>query len=120
MCRVGALVRTDPQTGRRSSTFDFANARFAMTLWERYVTSASRDTALLIERLGDPAIAQAAGPASVAELAHIAFRLALSSLAIGAEDVGRLALAAERALDRASSLDATAWTALGQAIGTLG
>jgi chemotaxis protein histidine kinase CheA/ActR/RegA family two-component response regulator len=88
-----------------------------VTLWERYVASASRDAALLVEALGAGASADAD---RAAELAHVAFRLALSSLAIGAEDVGRLALAAERVLDRASSLDAGSWAALGQAIGTLG
>jgi chemotaxis protein histidine kinase CheA len=62
-----------------------------MTVWDRYVESASRDVELLA---GTPVEAQVA-----AGLAHVAFRIGLSSLLIGAEDVSRLALAAERALD---------------------
>ncbi len=62
-----------------------------VTLWDRYVEGAAHDAALLA--------AAAVDPAAAAGLAHVAFRLGLSSLLIGADDVADLALAAERALD---------------------
>ena len=64
-------------------------------LWNVYVAAAVVDAELLAEAEGGtpaPAVAAACG--------HVAFRLGLSSLLVGAEDVGRLALACERVLDR--------------------
>jgi len=78
------------------------------TLWEQFVASAGRDAAVLAE-------ATAPDP----RLGHVAFRIALSSLGIGAEPVGRLALAVERALDRANALDDDGRAALAAAIATL-
>ncbi|HEV7557454.1 MAG TPA: Hpt domain-containing protein, partial [Kofleriaceae bacterium] len=59
-------------------------------------------------------------PIRLAELAHIAFRLGLSSIAIGAEDVGKLALAAERVLDRTQTFVPGAWPVVSAAISDLG
>lgn len=61
------------------------------TLWDRYLEGAAHDAAVLAGTAVDPAAA--------AGLAHVAFRIGLSSLLIGADDVAELALAAERALD---------------------
>jgi chemotaxis protein histidine kinase CheA/ActR/RegA family two-component response regulator len=68
-----------------------------VTLWERYVASASHDVAQLVV-LGDPDELKT-DPAKIAGLAHVAFRLGLSSSLIGAADVALLAFAAEQALD---------------------
>ncbi len=62
-----------------------------MTVWDHYVEHASHD----VQILATTAV-EAAGASG---LAHVAFRLGLSSLLIGADDVAELALAAERALD---------------------
>jgi len=78
------------------------------SLWDQFVASAGRDALVL---------ADAAAPD--ARLGHVAFRIGLSALGIGAEPVGRLALAIERALDRAASLDENGNTALREAIATL-
>ena len=59
-----------------------------MTLWDRYVDGAVHDTALLLD-----------GFPGGAGLAHVAFRLGLSSLLIGAQEIGQLAFALERAID---------------------
>jgi len=78
------------------------------SLWDQFVASAGRDALVL---------ADATEPD--ARLGHVAFRIGLSSLGIGAEPVGRLALAIERALDRAASLDEHGKSALRDAIATL-
>jgi two-component system chemotaxis sensor kinase CheA len=77
------------------------------SLWDQFVASAGRDAITLAEGEPDP------------RLGHVAFRIGLSSLGIGAEPVGRLALAIERGLDRAQSLDTAGKTALREAIATL-
>jgi chemotaxis protein histidine kinase CheA/CheY-like chemotaxis protein len=78
-------------------------------LWDRFVASASADAARLAHARGD----------ELAALGHVAFRVGLSSLGIGAEAVGRLALAIERALDRLAALDEGGLAALADAIATL-
>jgi chemotaxis protein histidine kinase CheA/CheY-like chemotaxis protein len=81
------------------------------TLWERYVAGAGADAATL-------AAAEDAG--QLARLGQLAFRIGLSSLLLGVEDVGRLALAIERAIDRvAGERDTAAIADLGAAIATL-
>jgi len=77
-------------------------------LWQRFVAAGVVDTALLAEAAGKPA--------ELPALAHLAFRIGLSSLLIGAEEVGRLALAIERAIDREGGPGSPPLTA---AIGTL-
>ncbi len=78
-------------------------------LWDRFVASASADAARLARARGD----------ELAALGHVAFRIGLSSLGIGAEAVGRLALAIERAVDRTAALDEGGHAALAGAIATL-
>jgi two-component system chemotaxis sensor kinase CheA len=77
-------------------------------LWEQFVTAGVGDARLLAGALEDPG--------QRASLAHVAFRLGLSCLLIGADDLGRLALAIERGLDS----DSTAWAPVAAAITTLG
>jgi two-component system chemotaxis sensor kinase CheA len=81
-------------------------------LWDRFVAAGVHDAALLVTATSD------GDPAQRASLAHVAFRLGLSSMLIGADDLGRLALSIERGLGR-ESLDAAAWEAVGGAIATL-
>ena len=80
-----------------------------MTLWDRYVDGAVHDTGLLRDGVvasGD----RAAG------LAHVAFRLGLSSILMGANELGHLAFAIERGLDgRTPAIE----PALREAIATL-
>ena len=61
-------------------------------LWEQFVAASARRDAAAAR--GD------ARPTASTGLGHVAFRIGLSSLGIGAEPVGQLALAIERALDR--------------------
>ncbi|MBA3462838.1 MAG: response regulator [Deltaproteobacteria bacterium] len=61
-------------------------------LWQRFVAAGVADTEVLADAVETPD--------QLAGLAHLAFRIGLSSLLIGAEEVGRLALAIEGALDR--------------------
>ncbi len=70
-------------------------------LWNRYVEAASGDVIALDE--GISALGEGAPGEQAATLAHRAFRVGLSSLLTGAEEVGRLALAMEQALDRVAS-----------------
>jgi two-component system chemotaxis sensor kinase CheA len=79
-----------------------------VSLWEDFIASAGRDALLLAD-----------AAALDARLGHLAFRIGLSSLGIGAEPVGRLALAIERALDRSAALDDAGTTALRDAVMTL-
>jgi two-component system chemotaxis sensor kinase CheA len=67
--------------------------------WERFVAAGVRDASAL--DLGVSALIAAAplDRPRLDALAEISFRLGLSSLLVGAEDVGRLALALERALE---------------------
>ncbi len=65
------------------------------TLWDQFVASAGADAARLAAATGDAA--------GLAALGHLAFRIGLSSLLIGAEDVGRLAIAIEHGIDRAAA-----------------
>ena len=63
-------------------------------LWQAYVAAGVADAATLRDAL-------ARGPdAGSRELAQVAFRLGMSSLLIGADEVGQLALAIERAVER--------------------
>ena len=87
-------------------------------LWDRFVAAGVHDSAVLaaaVDRSSRSFGAEDAG------LGHLAFRIGLSSLLIGAEDVGRLALATEAHLDRATegALDDDAWIALRDAVLTL-
>ncbi len=79
------------------------------TLWDQFVASSGVDSALLAESAAD----------GMAGLGHIAFRIALSSLGIGAEPIGKLAMAVERGIDRQVSLDAAQQTQLVDAIAML-
>ncbi|HEX2689603.1 MAG TPA: chemotaxis protein CheA, partial [Kofleriaceae bacterium] len=81
------------------------------TLWDQFVTSAGDDAAALAGDAGDAA--------RLAALGHIAFRIGLSSLLLGVEDVGRLAIAIEHAIDRMAVPGAAMPTELGAAIATL-
>ena len=71
--------------------------------WSRFVEAASADVSALDEGIG--ALPGDAAPAHLAHLAQRAFRIGLSSLLVGADEVGRLALAIEQALDRAAAGD---------------
>ncbi len=77
-------------------------------LWDQFVESAGRDAQAL-----------AAAAELDPRLGYVAFRIGLSCLGIGAEPVGRLALAIERGLDRVASLDETKRRVVAQAIETL-
>jgi two-component system chemotaxis sensor kinase CheA len=79
-------------------------------LWDRFVAAGAADAALL---------AHAGSGDELAGLGHVAFRIGLASLGIGAEPVGRLALAIERGLDRVAALDEAGHAALAEAIATL-
>ncbi len=61
-------------------------------LWIQFVAAGLADATSLADAIGN------AG--RLGSLAHVAFRIGLSSMLIGADEVGRLALAIERALDR--------------------
>jgi two-component system chemotaxis sensor kinase CheA len=56
---------------------------------------------------------------AITGLGHVAFRIALSSLGIGAEPIGKLAMAIERGIDRVAALDATQHAQLVDAIAML-
>ncbi len=73
-------------------------------LWKHFVAAGLADTTTL-----------RAGQLAPDALAHVAFRLGLSSVLIGAHELGTLAFAIERALDRAVTAPE-----LGAAISTLG
>ncbi|HUQ01106.1 MAG TPA: response regulator [Kofleriaceae bacterium] len=62
-------------------------------LWSLFVAAAVHDVEVLAAAEGKLDKETAAG------LGHVAFRLGMSSVLVGAEEVGRLALACERALD---------------------
>ncbi|MFN0253300.1 MAG: response regulator [Kofleriaceae bacterium] len=84
-------------------------------LWDRFVAAGVHDANILaaaVDRGSRSFGAEDAG------LGHLAFRLGLSSLLIGAEDVGKLALATEPYLDRAMDgvLDDDTWIALRDAV----
>src|SRR5580698_1019737 len=74
----------------------------AGSLWDRYVTAAAHDVEQLVT-LGDPDEIRGGDPARLGGLAHVAFRLGLSSSLIGAADVAQLAFATERALDHVAA-----------------
>ena len=78
-------------------------------LWDRFVAAGAADAARLAGARAD----------ELAALGHVAFRIGLSSLGMGAEPVGRLALAIERAVDRAQALDEAGRVALADAVATL-
>jgi two-component system, chemotaxis family, sensor kinase CheA len=78
------------------------------SMWDQFVDSAGRDAAALAD-------AKQLEP----RLGYIAFRIGLSCLGIGAEPVGRLALAIERGLDRVASLDDGKRRIVAQGIATL-
>ncbi|HEX3478306.1 MAG TPA: response regulator [Kofleriaceae bacterium] len=61
-------------------------------LWEQFVAGAGADAIALAEATGDAVQLRALG--------QRAFRIALSSLLLGADDVGQLAIAIERAIER--------------------
>ena len=81
------------------------------TLWDNFVASSGVDAALLAESAGDPA--------TMTGLGYVAFRIALSSLGIGAEPIGKLAMAIERGIDRQAGLDGARQTQLTLAIAML-
>nr|MBA2541038.1 hypothetical protein [Deltaproteobacteria bacterium] len=57
------------------------------SLWDQFVAGSGRDAATLSESVGDRGV--------LGGLGYIAFRIALSSLGIGAEPIGKLAIAVE-------------------------
>jgi two-component system chemotaxis sensor kinase CheA len=65
------------------------------TLWDEFVVRAGADAAALADATRDAA--------RLAPLGHLAFRIGLSSLLLGAEDVGRLAIAIEHGIDRTAA-----------------
>ncbi len=65
------------------------------TLWDRFVEASGRDAQQLVDVI-------ARDEPDLERYGHIAFRIALSCLGIGAEAVGKLAMAIERGFDRAS------------------
>jgi two-component system chemotaxis sensor kinase CheA len=79
-----------------------------MSMWDQFVDTAGRDAAAL-----------AAATALEPRLGYVAFRIGLACLGIGAEPVGRLALAIERGLDRSTSLDEAGTRTVKQGITTL-
>lgn len=81
------------------------------TLWDQFVASSGVDAALLAE--------SAADPTTMTGLGYVAFRIALSSLGIGAEPIGKLAMAIEHGIDRQAGLDAAQQTQLVDAIAML-
>lgn len=85
-------------------------------LWNAYVAAASHDVGELAAAEGGAARGDEA-----AALAHVAFRLGLSSVLVGADEVGRLALACERglALAGAGDLDDDGQRTLREALATL-
>jgi two-component system chemotaxis sensor kinase CheA len=87
-------------------------------LWDRFVAAGVHDSEVLAAAVDRSSRSFGADDAG---LGHLAFRIGLSSLLIGAEDVGKLALATEPHLDRAAegALDDDAWIALRDAILTL-
>ena len=78
-------------------------------LWDEFVATGARDATALAAARGN----------ELAALGHVAFRVGLSSLGIGAEPVGKLALAIEHALDRFAILDDAGRARLASAIATL-
>ncbi|HEU0034374.1 MAG TPA: response regulator [Kofleriaceae bacterium] len=84
------------------------------TLWDEFVAGSGRDAALIAS-----ALHATTDPAELGGLAHVAFRIGLSCLGIGAEPIGKLALAIERAFDRVKALDPSARKALDEAVATL-
>ncbi|HSS02769.1 MAG TPA: response regulator [Kofleriaceae bacterium] len=70
----------------------------AAALWDDYVLRAGADATALADAAS---LSETTGDATrLAALGQLAFRIGLSSLLLGAEDVGRLALAIEHAIDR--------------------
>jgi len=93
---------------------DPTGASSGVQTWNRFVESAARDVFALDEGIaalaagaarddGSAAVAAGAPTETAASLAQRAFRVGLSSLLVGADEVGRLALAIEQALDGVAS-----------------
>ena len=80
-------------------------------LWDDFVARAGADAAALADAAGDPA--------RLAGLGQLAFRIGLSSLLLGAEDIARLAIAIERAIEQAAATGGVS-SELAAAIATLG
>src|SRR5207244_5362266 len=81
--------------------------------WDRYVAAGLRDASALDH--GVAGLVPSTEPLDARRtraLAQIAFRLGLSSLLVGAEDVARLAIAIEHALDLLGSGDLDAGAGL--------
>src|ERR1043165_438290 len=93
--RRGGSMRAGAQR-RRLCECGASDRRVAVTvgtaLWDRFVAGAGADAAALANAAGDAARLSALG--------QLAFRIGLSSLLLGAEDVGRLAIAIEHAIER--------------------
>ncbi len=94
------------------------SATAGLELWQVFVATSGGDATMLAASLADPASAASVPTDRLGGFAHVAFRIGLSSLLIGADDLGRLALTIERALDR-EDLDAQAWGVISAAIATL-
>ena len=94
------------------------SATAGLELWQVFVATGGADATALADALADPNLAATVDTDRLGGFAHIAFRIGLSSLLIGADDLGRLALAIEHALDR-DDLDPGAWDSVSAAIATL-
>ncbi len=94
------------------------SATAGLELWHVFVTTGGADASALAAALGDPRSAEKVPAEQLGGLGQIAFRLGLSSLLIGAEELGRLALAIERSFGR-DKLEGAAWDSISAAIVTL-
>lgn len=94
------------------------SATAGLELWQRFVIAGVQDAAVLADALGEPQAASELRAGDLGGFAHVAFRIGLSSMLIGADDLGRLALMIERGLDR-DQQDAGSWAAISAAIVTL-
>ncbi|MCX5743615.1 MAG: ATP-binding protein, partial [Proteobacteria bacterium] len=88
-------------------------------LWEEFVGFAIDDTAHLVDQLGDAEAARSLDHDTLAGLAHRCFRLGMASLLMGADEVGKLVLAAERVLEVVAADDLEAWPVIAASVATL-
>ncbi len=127
--RPGAGARARAQRRRGAAGIDLAlrTTRVGTRRWlarhgarrrrrhDRHASGTASSPRRRPTRRGSPA----ARGDELAALGHVAFRIGLSSLGLGAEPVGRLALAIERAADRLDALDEGGLAALDAALATL-
>jgi len=75
----------------------------AVRMWDRFVADGVRDSSMLADGISEGLNDLPADARARARLAGLAFRLATQALLLGAEDIGKLALACERALELTGS-----------------